>query len=574
MIMKKNWNVLQPNPDTVCKIADLLHIKPVVATLLVNRQIEDASNADRFLNPSIKHIRPPFTIQDIDRATRRIADALLKHERILIFGDYDVDGVTATVGLFQFLSGISTHVTTYIPHRTKEGYGLKPQHVHNHMVHNSIDLVITVDCGSSSHEAALAVKEAGMDLIITDHHKISSDLPIACAVVNPNRSDCQAGFEHLSGVGVVFCLLICLRKHLRDMGFWENRTEPNLTHFCDLVALGTVADMVPMKDENRIFSKIGLDIIKSGRRKGIRALCKVSKTDIQTIDTEDIAFRLAPRINAAGRVDHAETAITLLAATDSKIAEHTAAQLDELNRERRQIEKRILKEIDDYLQCRPQLTKKSSLVLSHDHWHVGVLGIVASKLVEKYSRPTVLISIDEGVGKGSARGLPGLDLYQALCECRDDLEQFGGHAMAGGLQIKARKIDQFREHFHQAIIDMSDQTEFVPQLDIDCHLDFNQINPSFLEGLESLEPHGPANPSPLFLATDIRVINSKIVGKTHCRMTICQSSSGSSNFFQAIQFNIDPESPPKKRLDRIAFRPVWNHWNGKKSIQLIIEEVG
>jgi single-stranded-DNA-specific exonuclease len=570
--MEKNWHVLKPNMDTVYEIANLLHINPVVATLLVNRQIEDVANADRFLNPSIQHIRPPFAIKDMDRATSRIADAVLNHERILFFGDYDVDGVTAIVGLFQFFNDISADVTYYIPHRTKEGYGLKPQHIHNYMVKNSIDLIITADCGSSSHEAALAAKDAGMDLIITDHHKISSDLPSAYAVINPNRHDCFAGFEHLSGVGVAFCLLICLRKHLRDLGFWKNRTQPNLTHFCDLVALGTVADMVPMKDENRIFSKIGLNIMKSGHRKGIRALCEASGTDIQTIDTEDIAFRLAPRLNAAGRMDHAEIAITLLTATDSKIAENAAVQLNKLNQKRRRIEKLILQQIDAYLHNHPHITEKLALVLSHDHWHEGVLGIVASKLVEKYCRPIVLISVKKGIGKGSARGLPGINLYQALRECQDDLDQFGGHAMAGGLQIKAEKIDQFRKHFHQAIVNASDNTKFTPQLVIDCHLDLNQVNPAFLDGLDCLKPHGPENPPPMFLAKDIRVIDSKIVGKIHRRMTLCQSSVTSSNFFKAIQFNIDPETPPAGRFERIAFRPTWNHWNGRKSIQLIIEE--
>ena len=570
--MKKKWHMLQPDMHAVRQISDQLNIHSVVATLLVNRKITTAAAADKFLNPSMKQIRAPFAIKDMERATARIARAVRDHERILIFGDYDVDGVTATAGLLQFFKQIGAEATHYIPHRIEEGYGLKRQHINDGAVINGINLIITADCGSSSHDAARAAKEAGVDLIITDHHEISSDLPDACAVINPNRHDCSAGFRHLSGVGVAFCVMICLRKHLRDSGFWKNNSEPNLAHFCDLVALGTVADMVPMIDENRVFSKIGLDIMKSGRRTGIRALCEASGTDHTTINAEDIAFRIAPRLNAAGRVDHADIAVTLLGATDLNAASHAAATLNDLNHQRRRIEKETLLQVNAYLKKHPHITEQRAIVVSKEGWHEGVLGIVASRLVERYGRPTVIISIKNGTGKGSARGIPGINLYDMLRECKDVLDQFGGHAMAGGIQIQAGKIDLFRGRLNEAIAGISDKHEFVQQWFIDCPLEFKQISPAFMDSIDCLNPHGSDNPPPRFVAKDVRVVDSAIVGKTHRRMTLEQPATAPSERFKAIQFNVNPESMQADRFKQMAFRPTWNCWNGRKSIQLIVED--
>lgn len=565
--------MLQPELRMVGQITSQLNVHPIIATLLVNRKITTTSAADAFLNPSVKQIRPPFAIKDMERATARLACAVQNQERILIFGDYDVDGITATAGLLQFFKQIGADATYYIPHRIKEGYGLKPQHIRDNAVTDRVDLIITADCGSSSHDAARAAKDVGLDLIITDHHKISADLPDAYAVINPNRHDCAAGFEHLSGVGVAFCVMISLRKHLRDSGFWKNRSEPNLAHFYDLIALGTIADMVPMKDENRIFSKIGLNTIKSGRRIGIRTLCEISGTDPKTIDTEDIAFRIAPRLNAAGRIDHADIAVSLLSDTEFENAARTATILNDLNQKRRQIETETLFQIHAYLKKHPHIPKEPAIILAQEGWHEGVLGIVASKLVEKFNRPAVLISTRDGIGKGSARGLPNINLFDALCKCKDKLDHFGGHAMAGGLQIQTEKIDLFRKQFQKVIATTIDKKVSIHRLIIDGRLDFDQITPILLDSLACLDPHGPENPPPLFMAEDIQVVDASIVGKTHCRMTLCQPSVAPQKRFKAIQFNVNPESVPTDRFKRMVFRPTWNYWNNRKSIQLIVEDV-
>ncbi len=559
--------------QTVRNIRDALNCSPVTAAVLVNRNIVSEKDAFVFFNASLADIRPPFAIKDMDIAVRRIHTAVIRREKILIFGDYDVDGITSSAVLSEFLAYIGADVSCYIPHRVKEGYSLQTGHIRNYAAAKGISLIITVDCGSKSHDAVNLAKAAGIDVIITDHHAIDGSMPEAIAVVNPKREDCKAGFDNLAGVGVVFCLLICLRKYLRDMNFWQNRQEPNLKKFCDLVALGTVADVVPLTAENRILSKTGLELINSGERTGIRALVKACGIcENSPADSDDIAFRLAPRLNAAGRVGHAETALSLLTADDIETARQTARTLNLMNQQRQGIEKEIFEEILEYMKQHPDMLRQYSLVLSNPGWHEGILGIVASKIVERYYRPVILIGTGNGMGKGSGRSIPGIDINAGLVACEKDLEFFGGHAMAAGLTIKTDNIPLFRKNFENVIRQTTGLRHFSREIPIDYEIGFDEISDELADELKSLEPFGEGNPEPLFMARNIMVSSSKIVGENHRRMILRQAEGRNGRAVNAIQFNIDKDRPLKDRFDRMAFRLRRNHWNGKSTLQIIVAE--
>jgi len=574
--MKKNRKIIQPDIEIVRHLSKTLKCDPVTATILVNRKIISPEKAFVFLNPSLNSIRSPFSIKDMDVAVNRIDTAITNHEKILIFGDYDVDGITATTILYDFFKYLGTDVSYYIPHRSKEGYGLQTSHIPNHALPEGINLIITVDCGSDSHDAVKAAHKAGIDVIITDHHKISEPLPPAVAVVNPKRRDCTSGFDNLAGVGLAFYLLICLRKHLRDKNFWRDRQEPNLKNICDLVALGTVADIVPLVDDNRILTKTGLEVINSNTRPGIKAILEVcgikKQLSTHSIGTEDIAFKLAPRLNAAGRIDHAKIAVELLTEKNFNTAKEIAVTLNKLNTFRQTCEKEILEEILLHLNENPHLLENKALVLSGQGWNEGVLGIVASRLANRYFRPVVLISIRDGAGKGSARSIPGFDLYEGFCACFDDLEKFGGHPMAAGLKIKAANIERFQRNFETIVEKMTAPDDFVPELLIDYELDFDHISDKLIDELESLQPFGPDNQEPLFAAGNIKVASSTLVGGNHRRMLLTQPHGKTQKSINAIHFNIETGKPLEENFDQIIFRLRWNRWNGSKTAQIIIED--
>ncbi len=563
----------QPDPGVVEKLSRELNYHPLTATVLVNRDIFTLTDAQSFLNISLSDLRSPFSLKDMDAAVNRIHKAIIENEKILIFGDYDVDGVTAVVILLNFLRYVGADVSYYIPHRITEGYSIQPMHISQYVRPNQFDLIITADCGSGSHQAVEAANRFGIDVIITDHHNISEDIPPALAVINPKRHDCNAGLPNLAGVGVAFFLLICLRTHLREIGYWDERPEPNLKEYCDLVALGTVADMVPLIEENRILSKTGLELIKTGHRPGLTALLEASAIRNQSLSAEDIAFRLAPRLNAAGRMDHAARAVELLITKDPNAAEKAAHTLNLLNRKRQDLEKGILTDINRFIDNNPSLLRRRSLVLYRPGWHAGVLGIVASRMMHNYHRPVVLISLQDGTGKGSARSVEGLNLYDTLAACEPFLESFGGHAMAAGLQIREEKIADFQDAFEKEIQRTTSPEILIPALQIDSELDFAAVSDGLMDELELLMPFGAGNPEPLFLARNVKVANSKIVAKSHRRMILSQASGYTTTTIPAIQFNVDDEDAKKFHFDQIVFRLHWNRWNGKKSAQIVVEDL-
>lgn len=571
--MKRKLRILKLDKKLAEDISKALNCSPLIAALLVNRGFFSPKEAGDFLNISIDNIRHPFSMKDMDKAVERICEAIRNKEKILVFGDYDVDGVTSTALLMEFFRHAGADVSYYIPHRTKEGYGLQKSHITGIAVPGGINLIITVDCGSSSHEAVKAALDAGIETVITDHHMVPEKLPEAIAVINPKRSDCASGFCDLAGVGVAFYLVICLRKFLRDMRFWESRPEPNLKNLCDLIALGTVADMVPLTGENRIFTKTGLDLINSGSRTGINALIKESGSNKKSFDSEDIAFRLAPRINALGRIDHAKEAVELLLTDDPGIAGKIARQMNLMNTKRQNIERQILDDILEFIDNNPDALEHQSIILSSPSWHQGVLGIVASKMVERFHRPVILFAEKDGFAKGSGRSIPSFNLYEGLEACSNALEGFGGHSMAAGLSIKIENIGLFKKEFENTVINMALPEDSLPFVSIDHELGFNDINPNLIDEIESLKPFGAGNPEPVFLARNVTVISSEIVGENHRRMILSQSLGKEEKIYNAIHFNVDPDLDVNNYFEEMAFRLRWNRWNGNKSIQLVIENI-
>ncbi len=570
--MHKKWEILQPNADQVKHLSMRLNCHPITATVLINRNLTSVEEASNFLNTALSQMRPPFALKDMDSAVDRICRAIMDEEKILIFGDYDVDGISATAVLFEFLRAAGAHVSSYIPHRINEGYSLKSHHVNDYALSNQIQLIITADCGSGSTDALAVAAKAGIDVIVTDHHEISDPFPPAVAVLNPKRSDCSSGMEALAGVGVAFALVIALRKQLRDQHFWNDRPQPNLKHFCDLVALGTIGDMVPLIAENRIWVTTGLDLINAATRPGINALRTVAGITQQTINAEDVAFKLVPRLNAAGRMDHASKALHLLTTDDTATARQLAQRLNELNQRRRDLEQSILNAILNDLKPHPELLKAHSLVSWNSGWHLGVLGIVASRLVETFYRPVVLIAVQNELGKGSARSIPGLDLYKVLHDCRHLLEDFGGHTMAAGLTIRKDNLMQFQQAFENAVSRIAKPDHQTPKLTIDSEVDLSDLTEALVDEIENISPFGAQNPEPLLMASNITVRSSKIVGHSHRKMVLTQGTARSSKHINAICFNASDNLLRETAFARIAFRLRWNRWNNNKTIQLIIED--
>lgn len=572
--MNPHWKIDPPSPDIIDSLCRSLPCHPVTATVLANRGFRRPKDVDAFFHPSLANLRPPFPMKDMETAVKRISRALGSHEKIMIFGDFDVDGVTATAILFNFLRDAGADVSTYIPHRVDDGYGLSSRYIITQAIPSGIDLIITVDNGSSSHEAVGQARQVNIDVIIIDHHTIIEPFPAAVAVVNPKRTDCTAGLADLAGVGVVFSLLICLRKHLRDTGFWNGRPEPNLKQICDLVALGTVADMVPLRDDNRILTRAGMDIIRHNHsRPGLTALLAFAKVAAETVDSEDIAYRLAPRLNAAGRMEHAETALSLLTTNDRDTAERLARRIETLNTRRRKTQKNLIDRIHANLKNNTDLLKSSSLVLWGDDWHEGVLGIAAAHFVRVCHRPVVLISTRNGVGKGSARSIPGFDLYQGLAACRELLTGFGGHALAAGVKIKVNNLDEFRHRFEKVVHEVIGKTVFTPDVRIDCELSLDDFSDRLLDELELLAPFGTTNPEPLFISRNVEVVSWKIVGKVHLNMRLRQQPGSSNRTFQAMKFNVDPQQKVPRIFESIVFRIGWNRWNQSRTARIIIEAV-
>jgi single-stranded-DNA-specific exonuclease len=544
-----------------------------VAAALINRGISNADVAEAFLRPSFAHIRSPFLMKDANRAVERILLAIQRREKMLIFGDYDADGITATALLFEFLAYLGADVHCYIPDRLTEGYGLTPEYIEACAVPDGIDLVITVDCGISSHDAVNAASAAGIDVIITDHHEPPASTPAALAVLNPKQADCPSGFWWLAGVGVAFNLALALRKTLRDNGYWEEHPEPNLKAACDLVALGTVGDMAPLVRENRIYVKAGLEVLASNSRPGIQALLEVSKLTNRHLSTRDLAFRLAPRLNAPGRLFHASSALTLLTTANVQTARAIAKELDQQNTKRQEIEGVILSEIVERLGKNPKLLEESALVLDQRGWHQGVIGIVASRLVDQYERPAVVITVEDGIGKGSARSPEGFDLCEGLRICSHHLEKFGGHKRAAGLTIRAENIAAFRKDFEKVVDQETTPQDLVSEVLVDWEISASDVSSELADELEALGPFGAGNSEPVFMISDVELLTTRRIGSHHLQIKLLPSDRSGMNTdkpLDAIMFNQSCEIPRTGNRCWCACHVRWNRWRNQKKMQLVV----
>ena len=534
-----------------------------VAHALVNRGIDTPEAAERFLNPSSGDLHDPYRMLDVDRAVARLTRALEARERILVHGDYDVDGITATFVLYSALSQLGAQVDYRIPHRTRDGYGLSPGAMEEAHA-RGCTLVVTVDCGITATEAVERGRALGIDTVITDHHEPPLDLPAACAVVNPHRVGCGYPFKSLAGVGVAYKLAQTL---LAARGGSRGAHE-----FLDVVALGTIADVVPLLGENRVLARLGLEQIERGGRVGLRALTEVAGLRGKRITSGHVAFVLAPRINAAGRMGNAEQGLRLLLAREAGEARAIAESLEEDNQRRRVHDEQVHLEAARRVETELGWPRCSSILLWSDHWHPGVIGIVASRLVERYQRPAVLVALDGARGRGSGRSVPGLDLNEVLGECKDLLGAYGGHAFAAGLTVTRDRLPELRERLELLVRERLAPESCVPQVTIDGDLCVGDCDLRLVEWLERMSPHGLDNPEPLFRSGEVAVDNAVAVGGgKHLRLTV-RDGTGTA---EAIGFGLGDRTREVAAARRceLAFIPVRNEWMGETRIQLKVKGV-
>ncbi len=568
--METKLTYAHPDPQGVEKLSHKIGCHRVIASLLYDRGIQTPEKAQFFLEPTFKELKDPFTLADMDRAVERIHRGVFNREKILIFGDFDADGVTATSLFIDFFAHVDADVTWYIPHRIKEGYSLHPPHI-TMAVERSADLIITVDCGIGAIEAVEAALLEDIDVIITDHHEPGESLPNATAVINPKRTDCPSGLDYLAGVGVAFYLVMALRKHFRDKGFWEEIEEPNLLRYLDLFAIGTIGDMVPLVHDNRVLCMAGLKQMRKGERPGILALARVCRIDPKRLDSDDISFKLVPRINAAGRISHARICVSLLTAANLHEAQTTATLLDELNLKRQQIEREIVLNIEHRISRDPALLENHLLVLCDSRWNQAVLGIAASRLSRKYVCPVVLLSQTETLAMGSCRSINRINIHQALAENGHLLERFGGHTMAAGLALKKENIDTLRSGIIAHLKNNYIEDDFLKQLQIDAQLDAEDITFNLAKAIDGLRPFGTANPEPVFLCRRLRVISSYIIGNLHRKMTLQGADSPSDHCIEAFHFNIGDTKNPPEYYDKLVFKLKINKFK-PIAAQIIIED--
>lgn len=561
--MKENWIICKRRPDLQKKISEKLSLSPVTAQVLINRGVNSEVEAESFMNCSLFDLPSPFLMKGMDKAVERLSAAVHEKEKVAIYGDYDVDGITSTSLLFNFLSELGADVIYYNPDRIAEGYGINIDAVRS-LSEKGVTLIVSGDCGITAWKEVREAKELGIDFIITDHHQPPDRIPEAVAVLNPHLEGCRYPGKEITGVGVIFNLVIALRRSLRDKGFFQDE-EPNLGNYLDLVALGTVADCAPLLNINRIFVKEGIKRMHAPRRSGLTALKEVSMLDGE-ISSTDIGFRLGPRINAVGRLDNARSAVELFITGDINEAREIAKVLNEQNSARQNLERKILDQAISMIESNPEYENASALVLASREWHSGVIGIVASRIVERYKKPAFLIAIDgDGTGKGSGRGIEGVNLYDIISQFDDILDQYGGHELAAGITIKEENIDTFRQMFNSRTASLGDI--YSASLTIDCEIDLDDLDHAVVNELTSLEPFGIGNPQPVLLARDIKVLSSRLFKDRHTGMKVQKSG----NVFDAIFFNAVHTDIPD--IIDVVFSPEFNKWNGRTEIRLTVKDL-
>ncbi|MCU0415048.1 MAG: single-stranded-DNA-specific exonuclease RecJ [Ignavibacteriaceae bacterium] len=526
---RRHWKIKDVSDElSVQRLTDSLNISPILARLLVIRDIKTFNQAKQFFRPSIESLYDPFLMDQMESATTRVITALTQNQKICIYGDYDVDGTCATALLYMFLKELDANVEFYIPRRLEEGYGISTTAI-DIVKEKGTNLMIAVDCGITAITETDYANQLGIDVIICDHHQPKEDIPKAFAVLDPLKPGCNYPFKYLSGAGVAFKLAQGLCERIGKRGL--------PLKYLDLVALAGAADIVPLIDENRILVNEGLNQVNVNPRPGIEALIEMGRLQTGQLTSGQIVFTLAPRINAVGRLGDAERAVNLLIATNKKEALKLAEVLETENYERRKIDVDTFEAAKELVDSQIDLDEELAIVLHSEHWHPGVIGIVASRLVEKYYRPSVLLTTIDGIAKGSARSINGFNIYEALQKCDDLLLHFGGHQAAAGLALEVNKIDEFRIRLNEVLKSSITSEDLSEEISIDSKIRFSEITPKFLRILEQFSPFGPGNLRPVFLSESVHIANvPRIVGNNHLVASFRQS--GTDKVFDSIGFNM------------------------------------
>jgi single-stranded-DNA-specific exonuclease len=560
--MKKVWKLraTSPHVQTLAREAALPLLE---AQVLVNRGILDRQSVGPFLSPRLTHLLDPYLLKDMQTSVDLIMSTMDRHHPITIYGDYDADGLTATALLFNFLSSLGVPVHAYIPNRLTEGYGLHVQAVER-IARRGPGLIVTVDCGVSNNQEIAFAENLGMKVVVTDHHQVDDSFAPLCAVVNPHRPDCSFPFKHLTGVGLAFFLAVALRAALRNRGWFTTRPEPDLKNYLDLVALGTVADMAPLLDQNRLLVKAGLDKIRTTRWPGIAAIAELAGLSLATLTAQDLAFKIAPRFNASGRLGDAEIALTALTTRVPGHARGVALQLERINGERQRLERKVLDEIEATLPSMAELASQRALVVTGAGWHRGILGIVASKLLEKYRRPVLVLGVENGTAVGSGRSIPGFNLYKALRRLEPMLDRFGGHKHAAGLALKASHVERLRQEFESLAREALSEEDLVHSLDVDAEVSLKDMDLESIRRLNALSPFGYRNPEPLLYSGPCDVVESKVVGERHLKMRVRQNGA----VFETIGFGLAEHAPAPRGSINFVFTPEIDRWQGQDKVKL------
>ncbi len=584
MPLEKRWDVKsQGDAKVVAELSAALPISPVLANLLVQRGIDTVEKANRFFHPQLEELHDPFLMKDMDRAVERIERAVINREKFLVYGDFDVDGTTAVALVYTFLRRLGhDNLRFYIPDRYNEGYGVSIKSI-DYAASKGVSLVITLDCGIKASEKVAYAKEKGIDYIICDHHLPADHLPEAVAVLDPKRHDCEYPFKELSGCGVGF-------KLVQAYALRNNIPFSEVERLLDLVVVSIASDIVPLTGENRILAHYGLRRLNESPGKGLLSIIKICGLEKHTITIDDIVFKIGPRINAAGRmrVDEEDenaapsgghAAVNLLIERNEKVAENFGSMIDTFNQDRKSIDRSVTIEAHELIESNPELKNRKSTVIYNPKWMKGIVGIVASRLIETYYRPTVVMTMSNGFATGSARSVPGFDLYQAVESCADLLENFGGHMYAAGLTMKPENVEEFTRRFNAYVEEHIKPEMLIPQVEIDAELQFSEITPDFRRKLNEFQPFGPGNPSPVFITNGISGNNARLVGAEceHLRMDLMQHSKHNNKLhsLQAIAFQ-QPTHFEWIRSGRsvdVCYTIVENHYRGTVSTQLRVKDI-
>ncbi len=582
MPIEKRWVVKpQGNPEAVAAMAAATGISPVLANLLVQRGIDTLEKAKKFFNPQLSDLHDPFLMKDMDKAVERVERAVRNREKIMVYGDYDVDGTTAVALVYKFLRQIGhKDLLFYIPDRYTEGYGISTKGI-DHAARKGATLIIALDCGIKAIEKVDYAKRKGVDFIICDHHLPAEEIPRAVAVLDPKRADCSYPFDELSGCGVGFKLV---QAYCQKNGIPFQQIEPLL----DLLAVSIASDIVPLVDENRILAHYGLLRLNASPSKGLLSIIKICGLDRHNITIDDIVFKIGPRINAAGRMRMDENdenaapsggyaAVNLLIEGNESLAEEFGSVIDGFNQDRKCIDRSVTQEAHDFIEAHAELKAAKSTVIYNPRWMKGIVGIVASRLIETYYRPTVVLTMSNGFVTGSARSVPGFDLYQAIESCSDLLENFGGHMYAAGLTMRPERVEEFTRRFNAYVEENIDPITLQPQVEIDSELFFSNITPAFRSDLNRFQPFGPGNPAPVFVTRGVVSHGeTKLVGADceHLRMDLMQRQKPNTTI-QTIAF----QQPTHYEWIRaghpidVCYQIVENHYRGSVSVQLRIKDI-